>query len=38
MNFKTLFKYITHAPLGSLNFVGGVTTEINSFNYVSPRS
>ena len=29
---------MTHAPLGSLNSVGGVATEINSFNYVSPRS
>jgi photosystem II CP43 chlorophyll apoprotein len=33
-----------HAPavsrclLGSLNSVGGVATEINSVNYVSPRS
>jgi len=27
-----------HAPLGSLNSVGGVATEINSINYVSPRS
>jgi photosystem II CP43 chlorophyll apoprotein len=26
------------APLGSLNCVGGVATEINSVNYVSPRS
>ena len=31
-------EYMTHAPLGSLNSVGGVATEINSFNYVSPRS
>jgi photosystem II CP43 chlorophyll apoprotein len=30
--------YMTHAPLGSLNSVGGVATEINSVNYVSPRS
>jgi photosystem II CP43 chlorophyll apoprotein len=29
---------MTHAPLGSLNSVGGVATEINSFNYVSPRA
>ena len=29
---------MTHAPLGSLNSVGGVATEINSINYVSPRS
>ncbi|KAK8455575.1 hypothetical protein SEVIR_4G142503v4 [Setaria viridis] len=26
---------MTHAPLGSLNFVGGVATEINAVNYVS---
>ena len=25
-------------PLGSLNSVGGVATEINAVNYVSPRS
>ena len=31
-------EYMTHAPLGSLNSVGGVATEINSFNFVSPRS
>jgi len=31
-------QYMTHAPLGSLNSVGGVATEINSINYVSPRS
>ena len=31
-------EYMTHAPLGSLNSVGGVATEINSMNYVSPRS
>jgi len=30
--------YMTHAPLGSLNSVGGVATEINAVNYVSPRS
>ncbi|AET02870.1 photosystem II CP43 chlorophyll apoprotein [Medicago truncatula] len=29
---------MTHAPLGSLNSVGGVATEINAVNYVSPRS
>jgi photosystem II CP43 chlorophyll apoprotein len=29
---------MTHAPLGSLNSVGGVATEVNSMNYVSPRS
>ncbi|HEY9747586.1 MAG TPA: Photosystem II reaction center protein, partial [Allocoleopsis sp.] len=28
----------THAPLGSLNSVGGVATEINSVNFVSPRA
>ena len=31
-------EYMTHTPLGSLNSVGGVATEINSVNYVSPRS
>ena len=31
-------EFMTHAPLGSLNSVGGVATEINSMNYVSPRS
>ncbi|MEH1846122.1 MAG: photosystem II reaction center protein CP43 [Nostoc sp.] len=31
-------EYMTHAPLGSLNSVGGVSTEINSFNFVSPRT
>ena len=31
-------EYMTHAPLGSLNSVGGVATEINGVNYVSPRS
>jgi len=31
-------EYMTHAPLASLNSVGGVATEINSFNYCSPRS
>jgi photosystem II CP43 chlorophyll apoprotein len=31
-------EYITHAPLASLNSVGGVATEINSINYLSPRS
>ncbi len=31
-------EYMTHAPLGSLNSVGGVATEINSFNFVSPRT
>jgi photosystem II CP43 chlorophyll apoprotein len=31
-------EYMTHAPLGSLNSVGGVATEINSVNFVSPRA
>merc|ERR1712232_1488271 len=31
-------EYITWAPLGSLNSVGGVATEINAVNFVSPRS
>ncbi|MEI6429451.1 MAG: photosystem II reaction center protein CP43 [Pseudanabaena sp. ELA607] len=31
-------EYMTHAPLGSLNSVGGVITEINSVNFVSPRA
>ncbi|KAL0903028.1 hypothetical protein M5K25_028268 [Dendrobium thyrsiflorum] len=31
-------EYMTHAPLGSFNSVGGVATEINAVNYVSPRS
>lgn len=31
-------EYMTHAPLGSLNSVGGVITDVNSFNYVSPRA
>jgi photosystem II CP43 chlorophyll apoprotein len=31
-------EYMTHAPLASLNSVGGVATEINSINYLSPRS
>merc|ERR1719428_835716 len=30
--------YMTHAPLGSINSVGGVATEINAVNFVSPRS
>ncbi|KAH0652965.1 hypothetical protein KY289_030643 [Solanum tuberosum] len=30
-------EYMTHVPLGSFNFVGGVVTEINVVNYVSPR-
>ena len=31
-------EYVTHAPLGSLNSVGGVATEVNAVNFVSPRS
>ena len=31
-------EYMTHVPLGSNNSVGGVSTEINDVNYVSPRS
>ncbi|TYJ30375.1 hypothetical protein E1A91_A06G126200v1, partial [Gossypium mustelinum] len=31
-------EYMTHAPLGSLNSVVGVATEINTVNYVSLRS
>ncbi|KAL5069519.1 hypothetical protein RYX36_020406 [Vicia faba] len=31
-------EYMTNAPLGSLNFVGGLATEVNAANYVSPRS
>ena len=31
-------EYMTHAPLGSLNSVGGVATEMNGINYVSTRS
>jgi photosystem II CP43 chlorophyll apoprotein len=31
-------EFMTHAPLGSLNSVGGLSTEVNSINYVSPRS
>ncbi|KAG2273746.1 hypothetical protein Bca52824_056301 [Brassica carinata] len=31
-------EYMTHASLGSSNSVGGVATEINAVNYVSPRS
>ncbi len=31
-------EYMTHAPLGSLNSVGGVITEINAVNFVSPRA
>ena len=31
-------EFMTHAPLGSLNSVGGVATEVNAVNFVSPRS
>jgi len=31
-------EYMTHALLGSLNSVGGIATEINAVNYVSPKS
>jgi photosystem II CP43 chlorophyll apoprotein len=31
-------EYMAHAPLGSLNSVGGVATEVNAVNFVSPRS
>ncbi len=30
-------EYMTHAPLASINSVGGVITEPNSFNYVNLR-
>lgn len=30
-------EYMTHAPNGSLNSVGGIITEPNSFNYVNLR-
>jgi len=29
---------MTHAPLASLNSVGGVATEVNAINYLSPPS
>ena len=31
-------EYMTHAPNGSLNSVGGLITETNGFNYVNPRA
>lgn len=31
-------EYMTHAPNGSLNSVGGIITESNAFNYVNPRA
>ncbi|KAH0743332.1 hypothetical protein KY290_031325 [Solanum tuberosum] len=30
-------EYITHVPLGSLYYLGGLATEINAVNFVSPR-
>ena len=30
--------FMTHAPIGSLNSVGGIPTEVNGINFVSPRS
>ena len=29
---------MAHAPLGSLNSVGGPATEVNAANFASPRS
>ena len=29
---------MTHSPIGSINSVGGLATELNSFNFVSPRT
>nr|WP_283753270.1 photosystem II reaction center protein CP43 [Roseofilum acuticapitatum] len=31
-------EYMTHAPNGSINSVGGIITEPNGFNYVNPRA
>jgi photosystem II CP43 chlorophyll apoprotein len=31
-------EYMTHAPIGSINSVGGLATEINDFNFVGPRT
>jgi photosystem II CP43 chlorophyll apoprotein len=31
-------EYMTHAPNGSINSVGGLITEINGFNYMNPRA
>ena len=31
-------EYMTHAPNGSINSVGGIITEMNGFNYVNPRA
>jgi photosystem II CP43 chlorophyll apoprotein len=31
-------EYMTHPPIGSLNSVGGLATEINSFNFVGTRT
>ncbi len=30
-------EYMTHAPLASINSVGGVITDVNAFNYVNLR-
>lgn len=31
-------EYMTHAPNGSINSVGGIITDVNGFNYVNPRA
>ncbi|XLU26092.1 hypothetical protein S245_062158, partial [Arachis hypogaea] len=31
-------EYMTHAPLGSLNFICDVATKINAVNNISSRS
>lgn len=31
-------EYMTHAPNGSINSVGGIITEAQGFNYVNPRA
>lgn len=31
-------EYMTHAPVGSLNSVGGLSTEINAFNFLGTRT
>lgn len=36
--YRRAGEFMTHAPLGSLNSVGGVATEVNAVNFVSPRS
>jgi photosystem II CP43 chlorophyll apoprotein len=35
---RTAAEYMTHPPVGSLNSVGGLATEINTFNFVGPRT